>query len=286
MVGDFLQAKIQPGSTLSIVSAYFTIYAFEALKKQLKGIDSLRFLFGEPRFVKAFDPEKIDKKAFKIEDDGLLLVNRLEQKRVARECAAWINNKVQIRSVKRSNLLHGKLYHIAHNGVADAILGSSNFTVSGLGFSSTNNNIELNLEVDSNRDRRDLKMWFDELWNNTDLVEDVKDEVLLYLRQLYANHAPEFLYFKTLYHRYKRKPVPTGYTTNYILVQHQRGSTYQCTAAMERVGPTSWHERVSTWPHMTNAPQRSMLVRRLRANSSGIVKTKEFRCAIIPTRAE
>ena len=197
-VGDFLQAKIQPGSTLAIVSAYFTIYAFEVLKEQLKGINGLRFLFGEPRFVKALDPEKTDKKAFKIEDDGLQLVNRLEQKRVAKECAAWINKKAQIRSVKRANLLHGKLYHIAHNGVEDAILGSSNFTVSGLGLSGTNNNIELNLEVDSNRDRRDLKVWFDELWNNTDLVEDVKDEVLLYLGQLYANHAPEFIYFKTL----------------------------------------------------------------------------------------
>ena len=92
-VGDFLQAKIQPGSTLAIVSAYFTIYAFEVLKEQLKGINGLRFLFGEPRFVKALDPEKTDKKAFKIEDDGLQLVNRLEQKRVAKECAAWINKK-------------------------------------------------------------------------------------------------------------------------------------------------------------------------------------------------
>lgn len=31
-VGDFLKDKIEPGSKLSIVSAYFTIYAFEALK--------------------------------------------------------------------------------------------------------------------------------------------------------------------------------------------------------------------------------------------------------------
>jgi hypothetical protein len=199
-VGDFLKDKIQAGGSLSIVSAYFTIYAFEALKAQLKDIASLRFLFGEPRFLKALDPERTDKKTFKIEDDGLQLVNRLEQKRVARECAEWIAAKVQIRSVKQANLLHGKMYHIAHNGTEDAILGSSNFTVSGLGLSEANNNIELNLEVDSNRDRRDLKAWFDEIWNNANLVEDVKDEVLLYLGQLYANHAPEFLYFKTLYH--------------------------------------------------------------------------------------
>jgi hypothetical protein len=32
-VGDFLKAKVEENSTLSIVSAYFTIYAFDALKE-------------------------------------------------------------------------------------------------------------------------------------------------------------------------------------------------------------------------------------------------------------
>jgi SNF2 family DNA or RNA helicase len=203
-VGDFLKEKIQFGSLLSIVSAYFTIYAFDALKEQLRSIDSLRFLFGEPHFIKALDPERTDTKTFQIEDDSLQLVNRLEQKRVAKECAEWIADKVQIRSVKQANLLHGKMYHIAHHGIEDAILGSSNFTVRGLGLSGTNNNIELNLEVDSNRDRRDLKQWFNQIWDNADFVEDVKDEVLQYLAQLYVNHAPEFIYFKTLYHIFEQ----------------------------------------------------------------------------------
>ena len=203
-VGDFLKEKIQAGSTLSVVSAYFTIYAFAALKEQLNSINGLRFLFGEPRFLKSLDPERTDKKYFKIEDEGLQLVNRLEQKRVAQECAQWIDEKVQIKSVRQSNLLHGKMYHIAHNGIEDAILGSSNFTVHGLGLSGANSNIELNLEVDSNRDRRDLKAWFDEIWNKADFVEDVKEEVLLYLEQLYVNHAPEFIYFKTLYHIFEQ----------------------------------------------------------------------------------
>ncbi len=203
-VGEFLKSKIQNGSSLSIVSAYFTIYAFDALKESLSGIDELRFLFGEPRFVKSLDPEKIDKKAFKIEDEGLQLQNRLEQKRAAKECAEWIKKKVQIRSIRAQNLLHGKMYHIAHNGIEDAIMGSSNFTVRGLGLSQTISNIELNLEVDSNRDRRDLKAWFDELWDNKELVEDVKANVLLYLEQLYQNHAPEFIYYKTLFHIFEQ----------------------------------------------------------------------------------
>ena len=56
-VGNFLRDKIQSGSRLSIVSAYFTIYAFEALKAQLIGIEDLQFLFGEPRFVRSLDPQ-------------------------------------------------------------------------------------------------------------------------------------------------------------------------------------------------------------------------------------
>lgn len=42
-VGDFLKEKIKTGSELSIVSAYFTIYAFEALKNQLWNIRGLNF---------------------------------------------------------------------------------------------------------------------------------------------------------------------------------------------------------------------------------------------------
>ena len=200
VVADFLKAKVQTGSRLSVVSAYFTIYAYDALREHLDQIDHLDFLFGEPRFISSLDPDKTDKKTFKIEDEGLQLANRLEQKRVARDCAEWMRQKVDIRSIRHAQLLHGKMYHIANAGVEEAILGSSNFTVRGLGLGAGNNNIELNLEVDSNRDRRDLKVWFDELWNDSALVEDVKAEVLQYLGQLYQNHAPEFIYYKTLFH--------------------------------------------------------------------------------------
>jgi hypothetical protein len=58
-VGDFLKAEIKPDSLLSIVSAYFTIYAFSALKNELTNIDRLRFLFGELRFVKSWGKEYV-----------------------------------------------------------------------------------------------------------------------------------------------------------------------------------------------------------------------------------
>jgi hypothetical protein len=211
-VASFLREKIQDGSTLSIVSAYFTIYAYDALKDSLDRIQHLAFLFGEPSFVNRLDPSKREKKAFIMDAVGLELSNKLQQKRVAKECSEWIANKVEIKTIKQSNLLHGKMYYIATGGVLDAILGSSNFTVRGLGLGSGNNNIELDLIVDGNRDRQELKHWFDELWNNEDLVKDVKKEVLQYLKQLYENHPPEFIYYKTLFHIFERFLEDSGKT--------------------------------------------------------------------------
>ncbi len=204
-VHDFLENAIQNGSTLSVVSAYFTIYAYEKLQHSLDQIVELRFLFGDPEFVKRMDPNNKDKKAFDIKDTGLELNKQLQQKPIAQACANWIKEKVQIKTTREANLLHGKMYHISNNGVDKAILGSSNFTVRGLGLSSNASNIELNLEVDSDRDRIDLKRWFDEIWNDEKLVEDVKKLVLAKLAQMGKDHPPELIYYKTLYELFREE---------------------------------------------------------------------------------
>ncbi len=198
-VAEFLREKIEPGSLLSFVTAYFTIYGYGALKECLDQIGSLRLLFGEPRFIREVDPDKSAGKQFLIDRCGLVVGNQLSQRSIARECAAWIKARVEIRSVAQAGFLHGKMYHVSQSGVEHALAGSSNFTSRGLGVSA-DANIELNLEVDSKRDVQDLKNWFDELWNDASLVRDVKDDVLRYLEDVYRNHAPEFIYYKTLYH--------------------------------------------------------------------------------------
>ena len=201
-VADFLRDKIQPGSSLSIVSAYFTIYAFNKLKNSLTGIDNLRFLFGEPGAIGGIDPSNTQSKAFELTEAGLRLENYLTQSDIAKTCADWIDEKVEIRSARRSNFLHGKMYHIDNAGHADALMGSSNFTVRGLGLSEKASNIELNLEVDSQSGCADLKAWFDDLWESDD-VEDVKEEVLRILENVYQDKSPEFIYYKTLYHLFE-----------------------------------------------------------------------------------
>lgn len=209
-VADFLRDKIQDGSDLSVVSAYFTIYAFDKLRDELTGIKRLRFLFGEPSFIN-IDPEKNESKAFQLTESGLKLQNYLPQKEVARACAEWIEEKVEIRSVRKSNFLHGKMYYIENGNGEDAIIGSSNFTVRGLGLSKTASNIELNLEVDSKSDCADLKTWFDNLWES-DQVADVKAQVLQTLKDAYQDKDPEFIYYKTLYHLFENILADVGDT--------------------------------------------------------------------------
>lgn len=215
-VGDYLKDHIKPQSDVAIVSAYFTIFAYQQLKENLDNINELRFLFGEPTFIKSLDPDKTSVREFKIEDDNLVIATEklICQKAIALQCSQWLRDKAQIRSMVKPNFLHGKLYHITQSsGIEKAIAGSSNFTVNGLGLGGSKN-IELNLVIDSDRDRRELKQWFDELWNDkTGLVEDVKTQVLTYLEQLYRENSPEFIYFKTLYHIF----------SDYLAEQNQAG---------------------------------------------------------------
>lgn len=201
-VGDFLHDVIASGSSLSFVSAYFTVHAYQALSDKLDYAKELRFLFGEPSFISAIDRHGKEGASFKLTEDGIAISRSLTQKAAAKNCADWIEKLVEIRSIRQSNFLHGKAYHIENGNASRAILGSSNFTVPGLGLGS-NNNIELNLVVDSDRDRIDLKAWFDEVWNDENLTKDVKEEVLTHLHRLSEPNSPEFIYFLTLFQLFK-----------------------------------------------------------------------------------
>ena len=84
-VGKFLDARIDAGSLLSFVSAYFTLHAYHALRDALERAHSLRFLFGEPRFVSAMDRDDKESREFHLTESRLSLGNQLSQKKLAAE---------------------------------------------------------------------------------------------------------------------------------------------------------------------------------------------------------
>ena len=82
----------------------------------------MRFLYGEPAAVGTPDPGGNEGKSFRLtEDGGMALKQVLTQKPLARACAAWIREQVEIRTITRANFLHGKLYHIARANDAAAL---------------------------------------------------------------------------------------------------------------------------------------------------------------------
>lgn len=198
-VHEFISDRAIPNSRLSVVSAYFTTFAYDRLRSTLDRVEKMRFLFGEPRFLKDGDNAGLVPPAFSFGESGLQLPDQMRQRAAAQRCAKWIRDRVEIRSVKRSGELHGKLIHIDDRRRPHAMVGSSNFTINGLGLGDSSN-IELNLIVDSDRDREDLLAWFDEIWTDAALTQDVRDEVLRALEARYVHAAPEFVYFKTLLH--------------------------------------------------------------------------------------
>ena len=98
----------------------------------------------------------------------------------------------------RINLIHGKCITSPITALTKQFSVAPTYRAR-LGLSANNSNIETNLEVNDDRDRNDLKAWFDELWHNGELVEDVKEKVLAKLKQIGQDYPPELIYYKTLY---------------------------------------------------------------------------------------
>ncbi|WP_144462462.1 helicase-related protein [Siminovitchia fortis] len=211
IVGDALKPYLKKDAKVAIMSSYFTIYAFEALKKELMKVEEIRFLFTDPTFISekySKDPLTIgrqerEKQLFGTEFE-IKLRNELTQAKIAKECANWIRAKVKMKSpTATAPLATTKMIHV-HNkdGSSVAIQGSADFTSNGLGYTYSPN-LEMNTLVNEPMLTEQYIQWFNEVWKNEENVVDVKDNVLKRVTYLYQNHTPEFLYYLTLYNIFR-----------------------------------------------------------------------------------
>ena len=86
-VADFLSQQLKPGADLDLVTAYFTVFAYDRLRAHLDHLGRIRLLFGEAAFIKDLGPEKADNAAYVLRDDGLALASGLNQRHLAQACA-------------------------------------------------------------------------------------------------------------------------------------------------------------------------------------------------------
>ena len=215
-LGDALAESIGNDAKLSIISSYFTVFAYGELKDALSKVEELRFVFSEPTFVKrmqdAKEPMEFELKRRSREQGiggtglELTLRNNLNQRALAMECAEWIREKATFKSAKHCGAIQpGGTYHIDNaNGEAQAFMGASaDFTLEGLGYDRRPETVMGVSHYEGKTEAAGLKAMFDSVWDNPAMVEEVTDAVAEQVQTLYKDNAPEYIYFLTLYHLFR-----------------------------------------------------------------------------------
>lgn len=204
---DNLKQTITKGSRLHIAGASFSIYAYEALKKELNQIEELQFIFSSPAFIQ--ENLKKDARQFYIPhiyneadlcggDFEIRLKNQLNQRAIAKECAEWAKKKVTFKSNKNRTPLNG-LLHIQGKDKNDfAYSGINSFTTSDLGLTQRKGFPTLIQQTDYPSSQAYLD-WFNQVWENDEELLDVSEKVRDYFQNAFKDNSPEFIYFITLY---------------------------------------------------------------------------------------
>lgn len=205
-LAEDLRATLKSGSRVGIVTSCFSIYAYEALKKELNGIEDLRFVFNSPTFVaersdktqrEFYIPRLNRERSLTGSEFEIQLRNELTQKAVAKECAEWIRQKVRFKSNRTKRDMGG--FAFVDSTSYSTLTG---FTTADLGLERGNSAYTMINKFGSPLSDPYLQQ-FEILWRDTEQLQDVTDEVIESISNVYKENAPELLYFITLFNLFR-----------------------------------------------------------------------------------
>jgi len=211
LLGDDLKSSIRSNTKLKIAASCFSIYAFEALKKELETIDSLSFIFTAPTFVPegATDKFKKERREFFIpkaqrerslygSEFEIQLRNKLTQKAIARECAAWIRKKATFLSNKTKSPM--QQFICVENGSEHiAYMPVNGFTAVDLGLQKGDAVSNIVNRFDGTPYTNTYLELFDQIWADPDKLENVTEAICAHIESVYQENSPEKIYFQMLY---------------------------------------------------------------------------------------
>jgi len=211
LFGDDLKATISSGTKLKIAASCFSIYAYEALKKELTKVESLEFIFTSPTFIpnEAIDNIKKERREFFIPKNErersfygsefeLQLKNKLTQRAIAKECADWIDRKARFKSNRTAAPMQSMACAESNNN--DVVYTPLNgFTAVDLGYQQGNavSNF-VNRFEDAGSAKTYLNL-FDQIWDDEGKLEDVTQRLIEHISTVYKENSPERIYFLMLY---------------------------------------------------------------------------------------
>lgn len=218
-IAQFIKEKVQAGATIYLPSSIFTLYAFNELKDVIKKSNKVKFLFNKPTFIKKIKTTEKNVKEFQLQMSDreksvsefaleISMKNNLDQNAVANQCYLLLEDKMEIRSVTENHFFNDNGILIDNETGDSYLIQSSNleFSMPGLGYSNQQK-LGFAYALDDMTSVDSYRQFFDESWNNKEMVEDVKEELLKYISNLYKENSPELAYYITLYNLFNDKLV-------------------------------------------------------------------------------
>ena len=206
-VKEDLIESIHQGSRLSIAAACFSIYAYQELKKQLEGVEELRFIFTSPTFVtektpkaqrEFYIPRLSRERSLHSSEFEVRLRNELTQKAIAKECVDWIRQKVTFKSNVTQEQMMGFM-----TVDESTYMPLNGFTTVDLGCERGNNAYYPVQKTEANENARYFLNLFEQLWHDKKRLQDVTEVVIEAISAAYRENAPEYIYFVALYNIFK-----------------------------------------------------------------------------------
>jgi superfamily II DNA or RNA helicase len=194
-VGPELKKQSFEGSKLSVLSSLFTIYGFMSLKKELSKFSGVRLLTAgwHQRNLQTLIGTEAE----------LRLINQLNQKRVAKECAKWLNGKVEVKAGLGLQQAGQNLFHLENSSQDDfAVHGSATFTPTGLG-EVRSDRFQMNTGITDIETSKQLLSWFNSIWIDESAAKAIKQELIEKLDLIASDQPANFIYFLTLYNVFK-----------------------------------------------------------------------------------
>lgn len=206
-VGDDLSQSISGGAKIRISANTFSIYGFESLKKQLKQADYFHFVYSTPTFLKEAK-EKKQKRQFSIQfpaeravagtEFEINLMNELMGRAVAKEAQRWIEQKARFKTNTSNRYIQPQTI-IEYPDNAFFYNGIDEFSSAGFGFESDNSMLRQIIKIPDQGAAKQAIQQFEDVWNDTDALDDVTEEVSEFIANLYRENSPAFVYYLTLF---------------------------------------------------------------------------------------
>ena len=192
-VGKELKKWSFEGSKLSVLSSLFTLYGFASLKKELSKLQHTRL------FLTGREGQNLQSIIGTVQE--VRLINQLDQKRVAAECAKWLRGKVDVKA-STSPQVAQNLIHLQASEGSFAVHGSATLSPTGLG-EVRSDNLQMSTGISDIETTQQLITWFDGIWSDELNTKNIKDELIEKIDFIASDQPASFVYYLTLYNIFK-----------------------------------------------------------------------------------